>query len=179
MEEHKRRSSDRLSDPDYLQGLETRPLEELRTMREECKEVERELSFERRLCQARVDILAAEIERRSSGKDDSLLDRLPQILASDVGGGEASLPERAPDLSVPRNADIPRRRVDEIAGEQTLSRLPSLQVAEIKSIITSVSDHEKSVSSRRKAVQDVMDRIQAEIVRRYTSGEADPSAALA
>ncbi len=148
-------------------------------MREECKEVERELSFERRLCQARVDILAAELERRTSGKDDSLLDRLPQILASEVGGGDASLPERAPDLSVPRNADIPRRRVEEIVGEQTLSKLPSLQPTEIKGIIQSVSDHERNVSAKRKAVQDVMDRIQSEIVRRYTSGEADPSAALA
>ncbi|MFN2593887.1 MAG: aerial mycelium formation protein [Actinomycetota bacterium] len=179
MAEQKRRASDRIADPSYLDGLDSKPLQDLRVMREECKEVERELSFERRLCQARVDILAAEIERRSSGKDDSLIDRLPQILASELGGGDAtSLPERAPDLSVPRNADIPRRRVEEIVGEQTLARLPSLQVAEIKGIITSVSDHERSVSARRKAVQDVMDRIQAEIVRRYTSGEADPSAAL-
>ena len=177
--EPKRRSSDRIADPDYLDGLESKPLEDLRTMREECKEVERELSFERRLCQARVDILAAELERRTSGDGASLIDRLPQILASEVGGGSESLPERAPDLSVPRNADIPRRRVEEIVGEQTLARLPSLQPAEIKGIITSVSDHERSVSVRRKAVQEVMDRIQAEIVRRYTSGEADPSAALA
>lgn len=168
-----------MADPSYLEGLQSKPLDELRQMREECKEVERELSFERRLCQARVDILAAELERRTSGNDDSLLDRLPQILASEVGGGDASLPERAPDLSVPRNADIPRRRVDEIVGEQTLAKLPSLQPAEIKGIIQSVSDHERDVSSKRKAVQDVMDRIQSEIVRRYTSGEADPSAALA
>lgn len=179
MEEPKRRASDRIADPSYLEGLDTKPLDELRSMREECKEVERELSFERRLCQARVDILAAELERRSSGEGSSLIDRLPQILASEVGGGDASLPERAPDLSVPRNADVPRRRVDEIVGEQTLARLASLQPAEIKGIISSVADHERNVSARRKAVQDVMDRIQTEIVRRYTSGEADPSAALA
>lgn len=179
MTDQKRRASDRIADPAYLEGLSDRPLDELRAMREECKEVERELSFERRLCQARVDILAAELERRTSGNEGSLIDRLPQILASEIGGGDASLPERAPDLSVPRNADVPRRRVEEIVGEQTLAKLPSLQVAEIKGIITSVSSHERAVSSRRKAVQDVMDRIQEEIVRRYTSGEADPSAALA
>ena len=42
----------------------------------------------------------------------------------------------------------------------------------------SLAEHERKVSERRKKVHDVLDRLQAEIVRRYTSGEADPSAAL-
>ncbi|MEA2485279.1 MAG: hypothetical protein QOD46_390, partial [Actinomycetota bacterium] len=33
-------------------------------------------------------------------------------------------------------------------------------------------------SQRRKRVQEVMDKVQDEIVRRYTSGEADPSKVL-
>ncbi|MFP5299343.1 MAG: hypothetical protein ACLGHL_10190, partial [Actinomycetota bacterium] len=52
----KRRLVERIMDPSYLDGLAERSMEELRSMREECREGENELSFERRLCQARIDI---------------------------------------------------------------------------------------------------------------------------
>lgn len=178
MIDQQRRLVERISHPDYLDDLGKRSMEELRAMREECRDGENELSFERRLCQGRVDILTAELERRSSGGDEALLARLPEILAAHEGGGSSTLPSRAPDLSIPRNADIPRRRVEEIIGEQTLSRLPALQAEEIKSIIRTLAEHEQEVSARRKRVHEVMDQVQAEIVRRYTSGEADPAEAL-
>lgn len=150
-------------------------------MRDECRDGENELSFERRLCQARIDILTAELERREGKGEGDLLDRLPQILAEGGHGGEspdAPLPARAPDFSIPRSADVPRRRVEEIAGEQTLARLSQISVDEIKGIIESLAEHERTVSARRRRAHEVMDEIQAEIVRRYTSGEADPTAAL-
>lgn len=173
----KRRLVERIADPAYLAGLSDRPVEELRAMREECREGETELSFERRLCQARIDIMSAELDRRAGKGEGDLVDRLPSILATegrrDDGG---SLPSRAPSTDVPRNADVPRRRVEEVVGEQTLARLPNLPAEEIQSIIGSLREHEKTVSAKRKAVQEVMDEIQAEIVRRYKSGEADPAA---
>ena len=177
MVEQKRRLVERIVDPAYLEGLGDKDLTTLRAMREECREGELELSFERRLCQARIDILSAELERRASGEEGDLLARLPQILAKDAmgrSGGEA-LPSRAPDFSIPRNADIPRRRVEEIVGEQTLARMPSLEPAEIRGIIASLGDHERKVSERRRNVHEVIDALQAEIVRRYT---ADPGSAL-
>jgi hypothetical protein len=179
MNERKRRLVERVAESSYIEDLGDRSLEELRTMREECREGENELSFERRLCQARIDIMSAELERRSEGGSEDLLERLPEILATENrAAGETPLPERAPDFSVPRNADVPRRRVEEIVGEQTLARLGRLGVEEIRSIIATVAEHESAVSARRREVQEVMDSIQAEIVRRYVSGEADPTAAL-
>ncbi len=179
MTEPKRRLVERILDPAYLEGLGDKPLEQLRSMRDECKEAETEISFERRLAQARIDILSAELDRRSGGGDDDLMSRLPQILATEGRAeGGLPLPSRAPDFSIPRNADIPRRRIEEIVGEQTLSRLPSLPTEELRGILASLGDHEKSLSSRRKGIQEVMDTVQAEIVRRYVSGEADPTAAL-
>lgn len=177
--EQKRRLVDRITHPTYVEGLTDRSMEELRAMREECRESENELSFERRLCQARIDILSAELERRTgAGGDEDLVARLPEILATEGGASGSPLPSRAPDFSIPRNADIPRRRVEEIVGEQTLARLPALGADEIKGIIESLGEHEKTVSVRRRAVHEVVDAIQAEIVRRYTSGEADPAQAL-
>jgi hypothetical protein len=180
MMEQKRRLVERITDPGYLDGLSDKDLAELRAMREECREGELELSFERRLCQARIDILSAELERRAGGDDTGgdLVSRLPQILSKDAGvrsGGDLSLPNRAPDFSIPRNADIPRRRVEEIVGEQTLARIPSLATEELRGIIASLGEHERRVSERRRNVHEVIDALQAEIVRRYT---ADPGAVL-
>ena len=185
MAEQKRRLVERITDPSYLDGLADKDLAELRAMREECREAELEASFERRLCQARIDILSAELERRAGGAGaGDLVSRLPQILSKDTGGparagsgsGDLSLPNRAPDFSIPRNADIPRRRVEEIVGEQTLARIPTLATEELKGIIASLGEHERRVSERRRNVHDVIDALQGEIVRRYT---ADPGAALA
>lgn len=179
MTEPKRRLVERILDPAYLEGLAEQPLEQLRSMRDECKEAETEISFERRLAQARIDILSAELDRRAGGGDDDLMSKLPQILATESRTETGlPLPSRAPDFSIPRNADIPRRRIEEIVGEQTLSRLPSLPTEELRGILASLGDHEKSLSARRKGIQEVMDTVQAEIVRRYVSGEADPTAAL-
>ena len=179
MAEQKRRLVERITDPSYLDGLADKDLASLRAMREECRESELELSFERRLCQARIDILSAELERREGGGGEGdLVSRLPQILSKDVGGrsGDLSLPNRAPDFSIPRNADIPRRRVEEIVGEQTLARIPTLASEELRGIIASLGEHERKVSEWRRNVHEVIDALQGEIVRRYT---ADPGAALA
>src|SRR5215212_10708117 len=79
-EEHVRTA--RVIDPGYLQELDARSLEELRSMHAECLELETEVSYVRRLTQARIDILEAEINRRSSGQSlEQLIEALPQILA--------------------------------------------------------------------------------------------------
>lgn len=175
-EVQKRRLVERVADPTYLEGVGDKPMTELRSMREECREGENELSFERRLCQARIDILSAELDRRAGKEDGDLLSRLPAILATEMSGpGANPLPSRAPDFSIPRNADIPRRRVEEVVGEQTLARLGTVPDEELRGILATLADYERSVSARRKSVQEVMDAVQAEIVRRYTSGEADPA----
>lgn len=174
----KRRLVDRVTDPTYSEGLEKRPEEELRAMRDECKDGENDVSFERRLCQARIDILSAELARREGKGEGDLLARLPEILATEASDPKGPLPERAPDLSIPRTADIPRRRVEEIVGERTLARLSQIPDEEIRGIVDSLRAHEQELSTRRRALQEVLDRIQQEMMRRFKSGEADPTAAL-
>lgn len=178
MEGHKRRLYEHISHPGYLEGLKAKSLVELRSLREECREVENEISFERRLCHARIDILSAELDRRLGKSSGELIDRLPEILGHEERDAGGPLPSRAPDFSIPRNADVPRRRVEEIVGERTLAQLHRIHTEEIKGIISNLAEHERNLSGRRHKVHEVMDAIQAEIVRRYTSGEADPSAAL-
>lgn len=178
MSEVKRRLVDRIIDPSYIEGLTELSMEDLRSMRDECAEGETEVSFERRLCQARIDILSAELDNRSGRSSGDLISRLPQILAEGTGSSGGVLPSRAPDLSIPRNTDIPRRRVEEIVGEQTLARLSQIPSDEIKKIIESLGEHEKTLSEKRRRVHEVLDSVQGEIVRRYTSGEEDPNSFL-
>ena len=66
MTEHVRRI-DRILAPEYLDGLDGRRLDELRAMEREALEVETEISYVRRLAQGRIDILAAESDRRAAG----------------------------------------------------------------------------------------------------------------
>lgn len=174
-ETHHRRLVERLIDPSYARNLRERSVEDLRALREESREGENELSFERRLCQARIDILNAELARREGRSEGSLVENLPNILRPEAPSSTSPLPERAPDFSIPRNADIPRRRVEEVLGEEVLANLSNLPTEEVRQGLRSLEEHERAVSERRKQVQDVMDRIQSEIVRRYASGEADPA----
>ena len=173
-----RRLSDRIAGPSYLEGLEDHPMERLQQMRTEAQGFENELSFERRLCQARIDILSAELDHRAGRVEEDVMSRLAQILADDTSApSETPLPSRVPDLSVPASTELPKRRVEEIVGVDTLAKLSDLSEAELRVNIESLAEHERNLSSRRKAVHEVLDKIQGEIVRRYSSGE-DPSELL-
>lgn len=181
MSQPKRRLIERVLDEGYLQGLPTKSLEDLRQMRVECRQAEADVSFERRVCQARIDILEAELDRRASGATNSdLVARLPQILAAEsetLDDGAGALPNRAPDFSIPRSAEMPHRRLEEIMGEHTLAHLPQLQTEELRGILTSLADYEAELSARRRAMHEVVDAIQREIVRRYVTGTASPEQA--
>jgi hypothetical protein len=168
MTETKRRLVDRVVDPSFLDGLEDMTLDQLRALDADARDAELEVSFERRLYQARIDIVKAELDRREKGDDSSLVDRLAQILASDAPRQESEqpLPSRAPDLSrMPRNADVPRRREEEMIGETTLARLPRMSTDEVRQALESLEERESIISERRKSVHAVVDRIREELIK--------------
>src|SRR5205814_3579139 len=94
---------DRLLDPGYLADLESRPVEEVRAKREECRRIEDALSYVRRQVQGRLDIVAAEVTRRAEGKPPSdaasLIEQLPEILGHNV---QAPGPRPLPASPAPR-----------------------------------------------------------------------------
>lgn len=148
-------------------------------MRAEAQGLENETSFERRLCQARIDILTAELDHRAGRVEGDVMSRLAQILADESAGpSQTPIPSRVPDLSVPASTERPKRRVEEIVGADTLARLKSLPEEEVRSSIELLAEHERTLSKRRKMLHEVIDKIQGEIVRRYSAGEEDPSELL-
>jgi RsiG-like len=80
----RRRRIDKVLDATFLTKLSEWPLDELRSRHAECLEIETEVSYVRRMTQARSDILEAEIDRRASGGAiGDLIAALPEILADE------------------------------------------------------------------------------------------------
>ena len=85
MSEHRRRI-DKVLDAEFLADLPDWPLDELRRRQADCLEIETEVSYVRRMTQARIDILEAEIDRRASGGSIAdLIAAPPGILAAAAG----------------------------------------------------------------------------------------------
>ncbi len=169
-----KRRIDRITTDTYLGDLSSKSLDDVRAMRDDCLEEETVLSYERRLLQARMDILRAELDRRRGG-GASLLERLPAILADE---GPHS-PRGAFTMKDPvLDFDRPKRRVERLISDDTLANLPALSEQDVDAIILTLESTEREISELRKAVQGVLDQVSAEIGRRYKSGEADPAERL-
>jgi hypothetical protein len=161
-------------EPDYLAGLITLPIEEIRSRRDFASEVEVGLSYVRRLIQGRLDIVLAEVRRRETGEAESniaeLVERLPEILSDRVrapGNG------RLPTLMAPAEAELAEvERLNAIVNAEALGSLPERDDAALRGIADSLAELEHEVSGGRRAIHDVIDRLQDELVRRYKSGEA-------
>ena len=84
------RRIDRVLDPRFVADVGQLDLAELRSRREEAEAEEADISYLRRLLQGRLDILRAELVRRSQGGEQDvagLLAGLPAILTDDAPGG--------------------------------------------------------------------------------------------
>jgi hypothetical protein len=171
-----RRRTDLVQSPDFTSGLDGLSLEEIRTRRRICADLDIELSYYRRLLQGRLDLLAFERRRRAGEEQRSLLEALPEVLAS-WASGESGLPERRVAVEVP---DLPlqgRRAVDHALADDFLARLPEMEDAELEQVQQRLAEAEAEISRQRRAVFEASDRIQAELVRRYRLGLAGGGAA--
>jgi hypothetical protein len=178
-------ASDRLARvlaDDYTAGVEDLPTDEVRVRRHECQEVELGLSYARRLVQGRLDIIHAELERRGSGEGRSDPGELVDRLKEGEMLGEQTRPPgfgRLPTLMAPDVAsDEFSSEIDEVADAESLAKLPELADDVISKLADQLTTLERSLSERRRKVFDRIDAFQAEIVRRYKTGQANPDELL-
>jgi hypothetical protein len=161
-------------DPAFGHDLTTVPMEELRRRRDVVDGRETGFSYVRRLIQGRLDIVSAEAKRRAAGEEAGdvadLVERLPGILGEQI---HAPGHGRLPQFLTPGAIDPAlERRLDEIVTTAQLSHLPSLEEGDLEAIHGSLATFEREVSATRRSLQEVLDSIKAEVVRRYRSGEA-------
>ncbi len=166
MPEAHHRRTDTVMEPSYLDGLADLDIDGVRAKHDECLAVETEVSYVRRLAQARIDILEAELDRRANGGTiTDLVAALPQILADDSPRSDPAssrLPRHlgpAPDIQW-------RRGLEHLIADATLVNLPTLSEEELTSALAQLRELEHQVSITRRSLHRVIDSIEADLAER-------------
>ena len=175
MTEH-RRNIDTVLEPDYLEDITEVGLDELRQRRESAEDVETQISYYRRLLHGRMDLLNFELRRRSGQEERTLLEALPEILATGmILGNEPNL--RHLETMPPLPTSTGRRLIDRIMDDGILTQLPELTSEELSEAIDRVQEVEAQLSAQRRQLHSVIDALQDEIISRYRSQQGEPQAA--
>jgi hypothetical protein len=156
------------------QELAALNLRALRAARRDAQLEEADLSYVRRLLQGRIDILRAELTRRSSPVRRTvtvspLVDQLPQILADGPAPHRSSA--RHVTVCTPHAVQY-RRAAEEMLAEVGLSDLGARTDAELREAMGRLVRCEQQISRRRQSLQRTADGCGTEIARRYREGEA-------
>jgi hypothetical protein len=172
------RRIDRVLAEDYLTGLDSAPLEDVRSLRDEAEQEEVDLSYIRRLIQGRMDIVRAELNRRDGhGSSGTLVEGLAQTLADEPRAPARGLGRHT---SVePSRVDSHRRYVEALVADVDLSDTAARTSGQLAHAMRVLAEEEQVLSGKRREVQTVMDACSAEMTRRYRDGEADVAQLLA
>jgi hypothetical protein len=172
MPDERRRRADVVLEPSYLEGLADKSIDEVRALHEECLEIETELSYVRRLAQARIDIVKAETDRRAAGGSiGDLIAALPQILADAPPRTEPAASRLTPRLAPSASIEW-KRGLEHLITDATLVDLPTLSDEDLADALTRLRDLERETSQRRRALHDVIDVIEAQLSARHAADRA-------
>ncbi|WP_030771202.1 hypothetical protein [Streptomyces sp. NRRL F-2664] len=150
-------------------------LPELRALRRDAQRDEADLSYVRRLLQGRIDILRAELARRTD-PEAPVVDRLSVILTDAPSSRSASA--RHVTLGTPHSEEY-RILAAEMLADVELSDLQARTDGELHDGMARLVGYEQQVSRRRQQLQRTVDECSAEITRRYREGEAQVDDLLA
>lgn len=156
--------------PQRAPGVHGLGLPELRALRRDSQRDEADLSYIRRLLQGRIDILRAELARRTDPEAPVVVvDRLSEILADAPSSRSASA--RHVTLGTPHSEEF-RLLAAEMLADVELSDLAARTDGELHDAMGRLVGYEQQVSRRRQQLQRTADDCSAEITRRYREGEA-------
>ncbi len=152
-------------------------MDDLRAVRSRLQQLENSLSYVRRLIQGRVDIVGGELQRRRDGGDEGnageLIGRLPDILSEargDSSPGSVRPPHSLePDVEVTAKLEA---MLEEIVTVDKLSNVVAMDEESLASSLLDLNGLEDQVSDERRTLHRLIDEVQAEVTRRYTTGEA-------
>ena len=157
-------------DPEYLAQIDSLALDDLRAMRSRCSEYELTVSYDRRMVQARMEILAAERDRRARGGSlDELVADLPRILGAETGRASVSATRVVGEQTPSIELHWPDGR-EALIADSTLANLPTLDDAEIESTTTRLGEFERELSEIRHELHGVIDQLDKEIASRQVAG---------
>jgi hypothetical protein len=161
-----RRRIDIVLEPEYLADLSEATLEDLRKRRSTTEDVETQISYYRRLIHGRMDLLNFEVRRRGGEEERTLLEALPEILASGmILGPEPNL--KHIETMPPLPTSTGRRLIDKIMEDGVLTQLPELTDEDLAEALDRLEEVETELSTQRKQLHGVIDSLQGEIIARY------------
>lgn len=144
-------------------------LDELRATRNEMQDEDDVVSYVRRVAQARVDLVRAELHRLERGEThQDLPSELRVVLSSHLTGGVARPPRGVENLSDNQLSDD----LDAVCTANGFSRLDELDADELRNLDHELTAFERKVSDDRRERYERLDALSAELVRRYRDGEA-------
>jgi hypothetical protein len=167
-----RRRIDQVMEESFTNDIENISIDELRSRRVICDDLDTELSYYRRMLHGRMDLLDFELRRRSGEETRSLIEALPEILADSPSGRTSNPLDRELSLELPELAGSGNRQVDHVLSDGFLGRLPTTDTEDLRSIRELLSETEQVVSLQRRSVYDAHEIITGEITRRYREGSA-------
>ena len=154
--------------------MTTMPLDELRAERASLQAQDDVISYVRRLAQARLDLLDAEMQRRR-GETNDVTGALPVILGGHLTGGPARPPRPAVEAS-----DHPLAvELEELCARLGSADIKSLTDAEVDELRIQLLSFERARSRERHELYEKLDALSGELVRRYREGEASVDGLLA
>jgi len=166
---------ERLFASDYLDGVDSRSLDQVRAMRAECQEVEEVVSYLRRVVQGRLDVVHSFLDHRDTGRSVGDLDAVVEDLSSIIGSGPAR-PQGYGRLPSQMSPDMERvdltREIDEILDVDGIGKLPTMSEEELRTLAGRLTTLEAQISDQRRTLHERIDALQAQIVSRYKTGEA-------
>lgn len=144
-------------------------LDELRQLRALLQREDDVVSYVRRVAQARLDLVRAELSRRERGEHGvDIPSELRIVLSQQLTGGPARPPRPTEELGDDPLSD----ELDRICAEFGFSRLAELDEDDARQLAAALTEYERRVSADRRERFDRLDALSAELVRRYREGEA-------
>jgi catechol 2,3-dioxygenase-like lactoylglutathione lyase family enzyme len=135
-----------------------------------CADLDRELSFYRRMLHGRIDLLAFERNRRSGEESRTLVEALPEILGDSPSTGIGHAAVTSFDVVPPDVPQPGRRHIDFLLGDDVLARLDTVDDDDLAAFDAALRNEESDVSAQRKIVHAANDTLGAELRRRYRAG---------
>lgn len=144
-------------------------LDDLRSLRTDLQHQDDVVSYVRRLTQARLDFVRAEMRNRAEGTQQDITDEIPIILGSHLTGGASRPPRPADDHSTHPLA----LELEALCDDACSTDLPAMTHDELGAYATRLHDFEQLRSHERRDLFTRIDALSAELVRRYRDGEAN------
>lgn len=162
---------ERIIDESYTADLSSCSTSEVRRRKAEADAHETALSYARRILQGKIDLLVAELASRRTGGSEAVSDSMSDIAQALEPRRNREFRGRFPGfLERPETEEV--KKAEQIAANPIFTRLEETSEDEIAWLAGRLRDEERRISDLRNRLHDRIDALEAELVARYTSGEA-------